>query len=120
MLSDFPRSTARAIKGAAWLGLAGIGVIAASCGGDGSTASEGAGAASSSADSSSTSSASGGGTASSSSAGGSGAASSSSSSSGAGGGPGGHLADWVRTFLGSEQSASSVSTDPQGNIYVGG
>jgi hypothetical protein len=31
-----------------------------------------------------------------------------------------HRADWVRTFIGSEQIASSVATDAEGNIYVGG
>src|SRR5262245_40903718 len=46
---------------------------------------------------------------------------------GIGGGEGGkdagpptRRAEWVRTFLGSQQSASSVGIDAEGNIYVGG
>jgi len=72
-----------------------VGIAVVACDGGGSTGGHGGSAASSSSDASS-------------------------SSSGAGGGSSAHLAEWARTFIGSQQRASSVGTDEQGNIYVGG
>jgi hypothetical protein len=104
MTSGLQGIAVRAIGIVAGFGL--LGAIASACGDNGGTGGNGGSGASSSS-TSSTGGAGGGGET-----GGAGGA--------GGGGASAHQAEWVRTFLGSEQIASSVATDAQGNIYVGG
>jgi hypothetical protein len=108
-----PLSGARALS----IGLAALALAA--CGNGGSTSGSGASTTGGSGGSGASTTGGSGGSGGDSSGGTSSGGTSSGGTGGTGGG-GPHLADWVKKFLGSEQTASSVAVDAQGNIYVGG